>query len=138
LSDFTPDKILNLSDEEMRHCQISRQKASYLRALSHAIVAGDIDLENLKGLSQTDIRKQLNQIKGIGDWTADVYLMFCLQAKDIFPVGDVALVNTVRELTGAQTHEEIIALTHRWKPYRSLSTYFLWHFYLKKRGRSSM
>lgn len=137
ITDFTPLNILRLSDEEMRRCQISRQKAKYLRALSQAIIDGDIDLNGLAELPQVEIRKQLTQIKGIGDWTTDVYLMFCLQAKDIFPIGDVALVNTVRESSDAKTREEIISLSERWSPFRSLAAFFLWHYYLKKRNRVS-
>lgn len=137
LKKFTPSNILKLTDDEMRNCQISRQKANYLRELSTATRKGDIDLEKLPDLSETEIRKQLTAIKGIGDWTADVYLMFCLQAKDIFPVGDIALVNTVKELTDAKTKEEIILLSEKWRSYRSLAAYFLWHYYLKKRNRTS-
>jgi DNA-3-methyladenine glycosylase II len=137
LKEFTPSNILKLTDDEMRNCQISRQKAKYLRELSTAILQGSIDLEKLSDLSEAEIRKQLTAIKGIGDWTTDVYLMFCLQAKDIFPVGDIALVNTVKELTDAKTKEEILLLAEKWRSCRSLASYFLWHYYLKKRGRPS-
>src|SRR3569832_1979923 len=99
--------ILQLSDEEMRRCQISRQKAGYLRGLSNAILKGDIDLDKLPALDEPEVRKQLTSNKGIGHWTADIYLMFCLQAKDIFPMGDIAVINTVKELSGAKTKEEI-------------------------------
>ncbi len=138
LKEFTPSNILKLTDDEMRNCQISRQKAKYLRDLSTAILKGTIDLEKLPGLSEAQIRKQLTAIKGIGEWTTDVYLMFCLQAKDIFPIGDIALVTTVKELTDAKTKEEIILLAERWKPMQSLVAYFLWHCYLKKRNRTAM
>lgn len=137
LDEFTPSNILKLTDEEMRNCQISRQKTTYLRALSTPIMSGDIDLEELPTLNETEIRKQLTSIKGIGDWTTDIYLMFCLQSKDIFPIGDIAVVNTVKELSDAKTKEEIILLAEKWKPYRSLAVYFLWHYYLKKRNRQS-
>src|ERR1700733_8542647 len=135
LIDFSPSNILRLTDEEMRSCQISRQKAKYLRALSTAIVNDEIDLMKLAGLSEPEIRKQLTAIKGIGHWTTDIYLMFCLQAKDIFPTGDIAVVNTIKELSGAQTINEIMLLAEQWKPLRSLSVFFLWHYYLKKRNR---
>lgn len=135
ISEFTPVEILKLTDEEMRSCQISRQKTKYLRALSTAILQGDLDLEKLSKLDDTTIRQQLTNIKGIGDWTTDIYLMFCLQHKDIFPIGDIAAVNTIKELTGAKTREEILLLAENWKPLRSLGTYFLWFWYLKKRGR---
>jgi len=137
INEFTPSNILRLTDEEMRNCQISRQKAKYLRALSLAIQNGDIDLEKLPLLNETEIRKQLTTINGIGNWTADVYLMFCLQSKDIFPVGDIAVVNTMKELSEAQTKDEILLHAEKWRPYRSLAVYFLWHYYLKKRNRPS-
>ncbi len=137
LGEFSPLHILKLTDEEMRSCQISRQKARYLRALSVAICDGEIDLAQLADLSEPDIRLKLTGIKGIGHWTADIYLMFCLQEKDIFPIGDIAVVNTVKELSGVQTTDEIRALVQTWRPLRSLATYFLWHYYLRKRGRST-
>lgn len=137
LAEFTPSEILKLSDQEMRNCQISRQKAIYLRALSTAILQGEIDLDELPGLSDTEVRKQLTKIKGIGDWTTDIYLMFCLQARDIFPIGDIAVVNTIKELYGVITKEEIMLLSEKWKPYRSLAVYFLWHYYLSKRNKLS-
>ncbi len=136
ITEFTPQNILKLTDEEMRACQISRQKAKYLRALSVAIRDEEIDLETLPGMKEDEIRAQLTQIKGIGQWTSDIYLMFCLQSKDIFPIGDIALVNTVKELTNVMTREEIIASAEKWQPLRSLASYFLWHYYLKKRNRT--
>lgn len=138
LTGFEPSNILKLTDDEMRFCQISRQKAKYLRELSTAILNGLIDLDKLSESSETAIRKQLTAIKGIGDWTTDVYLMFCLQAKDIFPIGDIALINAVKELTGAKTKEEILVLAESWKPMRSLATFFFWHYYLKKRNRATV
>lgn len=135
IGDFLPVNILQLTDEEMRSCQISRQKMVYLRALSESIVRGDMNLLTLDSLTEPEVRQRLTGIKGIGHWTTDVYLLFCLQAKDIFPIGDIAIVNTVRELTPAHTQEEILALAERWRPLRSLAAYFLWLYYLKKRKR---
>jgi DNA-3-methyladenine glycosylase II len=138
LPEFAPEEIMKLSDEEMRNCQISRQKAKYLRELSLTIIEGRIDLDSFQELPDDEIRRQLKSIKGIGDWTADIYLMFCLRAKDIFPAGDVAVINTIKELTEAKTKDEIMAYAENWKPYRSLATYFLWHYYLSKRNRKSI
>jgi len=81
------------------------------------------------------MRNELIQIQGIGDWTIDVYLMFCLQSPDIFPIGDIALVNTLKELYGCNDKTEMLVLAENWKPYRSMATYFLWHHYLQKRNR---
>ena len=135
IPEFTPVEILKLSDEEMRKCQISKQKSTYLRELSTAILSGKINLGSLRILPEAEIRQLLKSIKGIGDWTTNIYLMFCLQSKDIFPLGDVAIINTMKELTSAFAYEEIIATSNRWKPYRSLASYFLWHYYLRKRNR---
>jgi len=90
----------------------------------------------LPKLSYEEVRRKLTGIKGIGDWTTDIYLMFCLQAKDIFPLGDIALITTIKELTKVKTQGGIIRLTEKWKPLRSLAAYFLWHYYLKKRNRT--
>lgn len=136
LKKFTPKNILQLSDEEMRTCQISRQKAKYLRCLSNAILEKEINLDELSNLNENEIREKLMRIKGIGNWTSDIYLMFCLQSKNIFPIGDVAVVNTIKELYGISTREEIMNLSHTWSPNKSLATYFMWHHYLEKRKKS--
>jgi len=132
---FTPNEIVKLSDEEMRLCQISRQKSHYLKELARAIIHKKIDLENFSVLPLDLVRQQLKEIKGIGDWTVDIYLMFCLQAKDILPLGDVAIINTMKELTNSASKEEIIERSENWKPLRSLATFHLWHYYLSKRKR---
>lgn len=137
IKEFTPVNILKLSNDEMRNCQISRQKSKYLRELSKAIVNKDINLEELSNLNEAEVRTQLTKIKGIGHWTADIYLMFCLGSKDILPIGDIAVFNTIKELTGLTTKEEMILISEKWKPLRSLATYFFWHHYLIKRKRQS-
>lgn len=136
IPEFSPTEILKLTDEEMRACQISRQKNKYLRELSSAVLNKDLVFEELSKLSPTEVRRKLTSIKGIGDWTTDIYLMFCLQSKDIFPLGDIALITTIRELTKVKTKSGIVRLTKKWKPLRSLAAYFLWHYYLKKRNRN--
>ncbi len=127
---------MRLDDQNMRDNQISRQKSSYLRALSHAILNNELSLKSLSDLTEEDVRTELTNIRGIGNWTADVYLMSCLQFKDIFPIGDIALINTMREFTTIQSKENIWVYADTWRPFRSLATYFLWHHYLKKRNRT--
>ena len=138
LPSFSPESIMKLSDEEMKSCQISRQKATYLRSVSVAVMEQKIDFAKLGKLNSLEVRQQLMALKGIGNWTTDIYQMFCLQAKDIFPIGDVAVVTTMRELTTATTKEAIISRAEEWQPFRSLATYFLWHYYLKKRNRAAL
>ena len=135
LPEFSPSEILKLTDEEMRACQISRQKSKYLRALSEVVLNKELDFDSLSKFSPSDVRSKLTSIKGIGDWTTDIYLMFCLQSKDIFPLGDIALITTIKELTNIKTEEGIIRFTKKLKPLRSLAAYFLWYYYLKKRNR---
>ncbi|MBK9734035.1 MAG: DNA-3-methyladenine glycosylase 2 family protein [Saprospiraceae bacterium] len=137
LACFEPSKILELSDEEMLRCQISRQKSSYLRALSSAIIHGQLVLTSFNSLDDVTIKAQLTSIKGIGQWSADIYMMFCLQSQDIIPLGDIAIINTIKELTPAKTKEEIVEHSSKWAPYRTLASYFLWHYYLKKRHRNA-
>jgi len=133
LSKFSPKEILKLSDEEMRNCQISRQKAMYLRALATAVIEESLKIEELGSLDENEIRMILTKIKGIGAWTANIYMMFCLQYKDIFPYGDIAVMNTVTKLYGIKSKEEIINLSKKWIPLRSLAAYFLWHYYLSNK-----
>lgn len=135
LSEFSPSEILKLTDEEMRACQISRQKAKYLRALSQAVINNKIDFDELSEIDSDEVRKKLTSIKGIGNWTADIYLMFCLQNKDIFPLGDIALITTIKELTKTKTEVGIVRFTEKLKPIRSIAAYFLWYYYLKQRKR---
>ena len=135
MNEFSPSEILRLTDEEMRSCQISRQKAKYLRALSQTVINKELEFDKLSDMGPIDVRKKLTSIKGIGDWTTDIYLMFCMQNKDIFPLGDIALITTIKELTKIKSEEGIIRFTKKLKPLRSLAAYFLWYYYLKKRKR---
>lgn len=135
LGEFSPEAILKLSDDEMRNCFISRQKAKYLRELSEAVVSGKLNLEEIHNSEEKEIREQLTSIKGIGNWTADIYLLFCLQHKNIFPIGDIAVIHSMKELYQISSKEEILEISESWQPFRSLATYFMWHYYLKKRGR---
>lgn len=135
LSKFNPAKILKLSDDEMRECQISRQKATYLRALSMAIIDSSLRFSELEGFTDSEVKERLIKIKGIGSWTADIYLMFCLQRKDIFPSGDIAVINAAKALLNLETKDEVVKISEKWKPHRSLSAYFFWHYYLRSRNR---
>lgn len=130
-----PQNILKYSVEELRIFSISKQKASYLIALSNAVLDKSLDIENLSQLNDEEIRSQLIKVKGIGNWTIDIYLMFCLQSKDIIPLGDIAVVNTIKELYNCVSTDEIKKVSENWKPHRSMATYLLWHHYLTKRNR---
>ena len=138
LGTVTPTTILKTSENDLRNNGLSKQKVTYLRALAIAVIDKDLDLETLAQKEETEIRKQLTAIKGIGNWTADVYMMFCLQKENVFPIGDIALQNTLKELYSVTTKEEMLTLAKRWEPHTSLATYFFWHYYLKKRNRTPL
>jgi DNA-3-methyladenine glycosylase II len=99
---ITPEKLLVLSDEELRACYFSRQKTVYARALSNAIVSSQIVLKTFSDFDDAEIRRQLKTVKGIGDWTVDVYLLFALKRADVFPLGDLAMVNALKEVNNYQ------------------------------------
>jgi DNA-3-methyladenine glycosylase II len=133
---ITPEKLLALSDEELKACYFSRQKMIYAKCLAQAIVSKQINLKKLSTLDDAGIRQQLKEIKGIGDWTVDVYLLFALHRTDIFPLGDLAMVNALKELKELRKEtkqEELLKLSESWKPYRSIATMLLWHYYIRKR-----
>jgi len=131
-----PESILSLTETELRECYCSRQKQVYIKNIATAITSGQLDLLDFAGREDADIRTELVRLKGIGNWTADVYLMFVLQRRDIFPVGDLAAVNAVRSLYSlapGSDLKEIIAISNEWKPNRTIATMILWHFYLSKK-----
>jgi DNA-3-methyladenine glycosylase II len=132
---FNPIDLFNLSENEFRACGVSRQKTTYIKCLSTVIMDKTIDLESLPNKSAEEVRTALIAIKGIGHWTIDVYLMFSLQAQDIIPLGDIAVVNTIKELFDIHEKTEMEIYTQNWSPYRSVATFLLWHYYLEKRGR---
>ena len=137
LGAITPQKLVLLSDVEMRACYFSRQKTVYARHLAEAILSKQLDLKKLSLLPDEKIRVELKKIKGIGNWTVDVYLLFALQRADIFPTGDLAMINAFKEIKKLpkQTGKEIIIeMAAGWQPYRSVATMLLWHHYIQARG----
>jgi DNA-3-methyladenine glycosylase II len=133
----TPAKILALSDAELRACYFSRQKIVYARELANAIRNKQLNLKKLHTSHEDDIRHELKKIKGIGDWTVDVYLMHSLQRTDLFPLGDIALVNSLKEIKQLPHHitkEEMLVIAESWRPYRTIASMILWHAYIQKRG----
>ena len=134
-SKITPEIILNSNDEELRNCGISRQKTVYLKDLAQKVIAKEIDFKSFKTKSEEQIRAELITIKGVGNWSIEVYLMFCLQSPDIVPLGDIAIKNTLKELYECQNHEEMQMISNNWKPFRTFASFTIWHYYLKKRGR---
>lgn len=133
----TPAKILALSDAELRACYFSRQKIVYARELAKAVSTKQLQLKKLATAHEDEVRSHLKKIKGIGDWTVDVYLMHALQRTDLFPLGDIALVNSLKEVKKLHpkiTKEEMLEIAEPWRPYRTIAAMILWHAYIKKRN----
>ncbi|WP_344977479.1 DNA-3-methyladenine glycosylase 2 family protein [Compostibacter hankyongensis] len=136
---ITPRKILALSDDTLKACYVSRQKAAYIRALAETIRSRRLKLTALEQMPDEEVRSRLTEIKGIGNWTADVYLMFVLQRADIFPIGDLAAVNALKRaknLDRDTSREQLLEIAGRWSPYRTVATMILWHHYLSSPFRS--
>ena len=132
----SPENILKLTDEELRECYFSRQKATYSKILANEIISGKLILEDLNSQSAEEIRSTLIKIKGIGHWTIDMYLLMSLHFADIFPPGDLATIKAAFELElvlPSASKEEIITFMQRFSPCQSVATYILWHGYIEQR-----
>ncbi len=132
----TPQNLLQLSDEDLRQCSFTRQKTVYVRGLATALFEEKINLKELEFETEEKIRSILKQLKGIGDWTVDIYLIHALKRMDIFPLGDLALVNALKDIKSISsftTKEDLEEIATPWKPYRSIATMILWHHYIQKR-----
>lgn len=130
---ITPIKIYNCINQELKDCGVSRQKIIYLKDLAEKVITKQIDFETFSSKTEQQIRAELITIKGVGNWSIEVYLMFCLQSPDIIPLGDIAIKNTLKELYNCQTQAEMQQLSDNWKPYRTFASYTIWHYYLEKR-----
>ncbi len=134
--EIIPQFLLNWPDENFKAAGVSRQKTSYIKDLSAAVLTEKLNIESLAHKTAAEVRSELIQNKGIGNWTIDVYLMFCLNAEDIIPLGDIAVVNTIKELLDITDKNDMETRAAVWSPHRSLATFLLWHYYLKKRNRT--
>lgn len=130
-----PEILIAQTDETFRRLGLSRQKTTYVKALAQAIHCQELDLESLAYKPASEVREELIKIKGIGNWTIDIYLMFSLQAPDILPLGDIAISNTIKELFQIHDKQEMEGYAKKWSPYQSTAAFLLWHYYLKKRNR---
>jgi DNA-3-methyladenine glycosylase II len=131
--EITPENLLSLSDAEMKAAYFSRQKIVYARDLAQNILNGNLDLNRFGNLSNEEIKHELKKIKGIGDWTADIYLLMAMLRTDVMPKGDLALHiawQRLKRLELRPTSDEFLQIAERWKPLRSVAARLLWHFYL--------
>lgn len=135
-SPLTPASFLLLDDATLKRAGFSRQKTAYGRNLAKAIIDNHLNLDGLNTMNDADVALELMKIKGIGRWSADIYLLMVLRRPDVWPSGDLALavaVQKLKRLTYRPTDEELIAMSHCWRPWRAVAARLLWHYYLSNR-----
>ena len=126
---ITAPALAGVTDEQFRSAGISRQKALYLRDLAARVSAGDVQLEGIEDLDDDAVIAALTTVKGIGRWTAEMFLMFRLHRPDVLPVGDLGIVTAVQKAYGLRkrpTPDRMLKLGDAWKPYRSIACWYLW------------
>jgi len=136
VSPLTPQRFLEVNDAGLKSCGFSRQKAAYGRNLAIAIAEGSLDLKRLETMDDQKVRAELVKIKGIGPWTANIFLLTVLGRPDIWPREDLALAVATRKLKRLKnrpTPQELENLSKSWKPWRAVAARLLWHYYLNYR-----
>jgi len=137
LGEVTPDVLLTINDAQLKTIGFSRQKASYARQLSEAILEKRIDLDGLNKLPDDEVKTELIKLKGVGEWTSDIYLLMAMLRPDVMPRGDIALHEAYRKLSNGEKRmgsDEFVAMAKKWSPFRSIAARLLWHYYLSERN----
>jgi DNA-3-methyladenine glycosylase II len=125
----SPRQILDADPEQLRAVGLSRAKVAYLRDLAAHVEDGDLELDRLTELSDEEVIQQLTAVKGLGQWSADMFLMFELGRPDVLPVGDLGIRRAVQRLYGLPkipAPAEIMRIAEPWRPYRTLASLYLW------------
>jgi DNA-3-methyladenine glycosylase II len=134
VSPLTPERFLKLGDARLKACGFSRQKTAYGRNLAKVIVDGHLELSALETMDDQSVRVELLKIKGIGPWTANIYLLTVLRRPDIWPSEDLALAvaaQKLKQLKTRPTPKELESLSMVWKPWRAVAARLLWHYYIE-------
>ena len=137
-SPLIPERFLELDDITLKSVGFSRQKTAYGRHLAEAIIQGRFSFDAVAVMDDDSAKSELIKLKGIGSWTADIYLLMALRRPDIWPTGDLALATAVRQVKRKRsplTTDALEALSQPWKPWRAVAARILWHYYLSRRGR---
>jgi len=133
---FTPLRFIELGDGYLRGLGVTRQKSAYLLHLADSIVNGELSFTKLARLNDDEARLVLTRVKGIGSWSADVYLLMAMRRADIWPAGDLALAVAMKDLKGLAHRpgpQELERLAEQWRPHRAVAARMLWQYYLGKK-----
>jgi DNA-3-methyladenine glycosylase II len=125
----SPEELLEVDADTLRGAGLSRAKANYVRSLAEHVISGELELDRLDDLSDERVTAELVAVKGLGQWTADMFLIFHLGRPDVLPVGDLGVRRAVERLYGFEalpSAAELEALGERWRPWRSLASLYLW------------
>jgi DNA-3-methyladenine glycosylase II len=126
---LTPQVLASLTDEQMRAVGMSRQKIAYFRDLAEKALTGALPLDALDTMSDDEVIAALTQVKGIGRWSAEMFLMFRLRRPDVLPVDDLGIVNAIQRLYGLRKKpkaDRIRKIGEAWRPYRTIACWYLW------------
>lgn len=127
--ELTPERVAAVNDDALRVAGLSRQKTAYLRDLCEKVSSGAVRLDALDAMSDDEVIDALTKVKGIGRWTAEMFLMFRLHRPDVLPVGDLGIVNAVQRvyrLRKKPSPARLMKLGEAWRPYRSVASWYLW------------
>lgn len=133
---FHPARIIELGEAHLRTLGLTRQKAAYCVHLSQAIIDKRLDLRRLSRMTDSDAHAMLTAVKGLGSWSADVYLLMAMRRADIWPADDLALAVALTRIRGVETRlksHELLEIAEAWRPYRSVAARMLWQYYLSER-----
>ena len=128
----SPDQILTKDIEELRSVGLSRPKAGYIQDLAKKVLDGTVDFSTIDSLSNQEIIDELTKVKGIGEWTVHMFMMFCVGRPDVLPIGDLGIKNGMHalyHLDEKPTPEEMTALAEKnhWHPYETVASWYIWH-----------
>jgi DNA-3-methyladenine glycosylase II len=132
LDPLTPETFLDAEDETLRAVGFSKRKIEYGKGLAAAILDGTLETERLASLDDDEVTKTLTGIRGLGRWSADIYMLFALGRADAWPIDDLAIqvaVQKLKRMRKRPDRKRMEAVAKRWRPYRGVAALFLWHYY---------
>ena len=121
-----PEELLKTDTEQLRGAGMSYGKSSYIKNIAQAFKDKSLDAKKLKTMSDEDVKKELTKIKGVGNWTAEMILIFTLKREDVFSLGDAGLRRAIKNLYNINKETDILKLSETWKPKRSYACWYLW------------